>query len=120
MELRKQLPLLDRGVSALLQDSHDRGLADEVATVVWGEFGRTPKINKDAGRDHWAPVMSVLVAGGGLRMGQAIGSTTAHGERPKEQPYTVSQVLATLYQAIGIDSGLTFRPRIPISLPSIA
>ncbi len=73
-----------------------------------GEFGRSPRINKDAGRDHWPAAMSVLVAGGGLKMGQAVGSTTARGERPKDQPYTVSQVLATLYRAIGIDPGMTF------------
>jgi Protein of unknown function (DUF1501) len=107
--LRKQLPELDRGIANLIQDLHDRGLGDEVVTVVWGEFGRTPKINgTDAGRDHWSPVMSALVAGGGLKMGQAIGSSSARGEYPKDRPYKAPSLLATLYQAIGIDPGMTF------------
>ncbi len=106
--LKRQLPNLDRGLANLVQDLHDRGMQDDVVTVVWGEFGRTPKVNGNAGRDHWAPVMSALVAGGGLKMGQAVGETTAKGERPKERPYSVQQVLATLYRAIGIDPGMTF------------
>jgi len=105
--LRKQLPLVDRGVSNLIQDLHDRGLDQDVVTVMWGEFGRTPKINNsDGGRDHWSPVMSALVAGGGLKMGQAIGSSSARGEYPRDHRYTVPQVLSTLYQALGIDPSL--------------
>ncbi len=106
--LKKQLPLVDRAVANLIQDLHDRGMADDVVTVMWGEFGRTPKINIGAGRDHWSPVMSALVAGGGLKMGQAVGASTARGERPKDRPYSVSQVLGTLYRAIGVDPGMTF------------
>ena len=68
-----------------MQDLHDRGMADDVALVVWGEFGRTPKINMNAGRDHWSPVMSALVAGGGMKMGQAVGASTANG-RAAEGP----------------------------------
>ena len=76
--LKKQLPELDRGIANLIQDLHDRGMDQDVVTVVWGEFGRTPKINNtDGGRDHWAPVMSAMVAGGGMRMGQAIGTSSA-------------------------------------------
>lgn len=105
---KKQLPQLDRGIANLIQDLHDRGLADDVVTVVWGEFGRTPRINNNAGRDHWAPVMSALVAGGGLKMGQAIGSTTEKGERAKDRPYSVPQLLSTIYRAIGIDPATTF------------
>jgi Protein of unknown function (DUF1501) len=108
-QLKKQLPELDRGIANLIQDLHDRGMEDDVVTVVWGEFGRTPKINmSDAGRDHWAPAMSALVAGGGMKMGQAVGSTNSRGEYPKDRPYKVPQLLATLYQAIGIDAALTF------------
>ncbi|HKB04497.1 MAG TPA: DUF1501 domain-containing protein [Gemmataceae bacterium] len=108
-QLKKQLPELDRGIANLIQDLHDRGMEDDVVTVVWGEFGRTPKINmSDAGRDHWAPAMSALVVGGGLRMGQAVGSTNSRGEYPKDRPYKVPQLLATLYQAIGIDPAQTF------------
>jgi len=106
--LRRQLPLVDRGLSNLIQDLHDRGLQDDVVTVMWGEFGRTPRINRGAGRDHWAPVMSAVVAGGGLKMGQAIGSSSARGEYPRDRRYTVPQVLSTLYHTIGIDPGLTF------------
>jgi hypothetical protein len=107
--LRRQLPQVDKGVSNLIQDLHDRGLSNDVVTVMWGEFGRTPRINNGAGRDHWAPVMSALIAGGGLRMGQAIGASTARGERPHDRRYTVPQVLATIYRAIGIDPGQTFQ-----------
>lgn len=106
--LRRQLPQVDRGISNLINDLHERGLQDDVVTIMWGEFGRTPKINNQAGRDHWAPVMSALIAGGGLKMGQAIGASTARGERPKDRPYTVAQVLSTIYRAIGIDPARTF------------
>ncbi|OWK42981.1 DUF1501 domain-containing protein [Fimbriiglobus ruber] len=107
--LRKQLPELDRGIANLVQDLDDRGMLNDVVVVVWGEFGRTPKINMtDAGRDHWSPVMSALVAGGGLKMGQVIGSSSARGEYPKDRPYKVPHLLATLYRAMGIDPGMTF------------
>jgi hypothetical protein len=107
--LRKQLPVVDAAVSNLIEDLHARGMQDDVVTVMWGEFGRTPKVNNNqGGRDHWSPVMSALVAGGGLKMGQAIGSTTARGERPKDRPFTVPQVLSTIYRAIGIDPATTF------------
>jgi hypothetical protein len=106
--LKRQLPQVDRGVANLVQDLHDRGMDRDVVTVMWGEFGRTPKINNNAGRDHWAPVMSALVAGGGLKMGQAVGASTARGERPRDRPCTVPQVLSTLYRALGIDPTQTF------------
>ena len=106
--LRRQLPILDRGISNLVTDLSDRGLLDNVVLVVWGEFGRTPRVNQNAGRDHWAPVMSALVAGGGLRVGQAVGSSSARGERPQDRRCTPSQLLATLYRQIGIDPGQTF------------
>jgi hypothetical protein len=114
--LRRQLPLVDRGVANLVQDLHERGLADDVVVIMWGEFGRTPRINNNAGRDHWPQVMSALIAGGGLRMGQMVGSSSARGEHPHDRPCTVSQVLATIYHAIGIDPAQTFldntgRPR---------
>jgi hypothetical protein len=106
--LKRQLPQVDRGVANLVQDLHDRGLADDVVTVMWGEFGRTPKINNNAGRDHWSPVMSAMIAGGGLKMGQAIGASTAKGERPKDRPLTVPNVLSTIYHVLGIDPAMTF------------
>jgi uncharacterized protein (DUF1501 family) len=107
-QLKKQLPQVDRGVANLIQDLHDRGMGNDVITVMWGEFGRTPKINMNAGRDHWSPVMSAMIAGGGLKMGQAVGASTARGERPKDRPYRPSNVLATIYRQMGIDPGATF------------
>jgi len=106
--LKRQLPLVDKGIANLISDLHDRGMAEDVVTVMWGEFGRTPKINNGAGRDHWAPAMSALIAGGGLKMGQAVGSTTDKGERPKDRPCTVPMVLSTIYQQLGIDPAMTF------------
>jgi hypothetical protein len=106
--LKRQLPQVDKGVANLIQDLHDRGMDKDVVTVMWGEFGRTPKVNNQAGRDHWAPVMAALVAGGGLKMGQAVGASTARGERPKDRPYSASQVLSTVYRALGIDPAMTF------------
>jgi uncharacterized protein (DUF1501 family) len=102
-------PTLDRGLSALIEDLHQRGLEKEVVVIVWGEFGRSPRINKDAGRDHWLPAMSAVISGGGLKMGQVIGSTDARGEYPKDRPYSISNVLSTIYQTIGIDPEMTFR-----------
>ena len=108
--LAKQLPPLDVGLSNLVQDLHDRGMQDDVVLIMWGEFGRTPKIGDSTpdGRGHWPPAMSALVAGGGLKMGQAIGSTSPRGERPKDRPYRVPQVLSTIYHALGIDPSQTF------------
>jgi len=106
--LKKQLPTVDRALANMIQDLHDIGMADDVVTVMWGEFGRTPKINMGAGRDHWPAAMSAFIAGGGLKMGQAIGSTTARGETPKDSPYSIQRVLSTIYGAIGIDPGMTF------------
>jgi uncharacterized protein (DUF1501 family) len=108
--LKNQLPQLDRGLAHLIQDLHDRGMQNDVVTVMWGEFGRTPKVGDSTpdGRGHWPPAMSALVAGGGLKMGQAIGTTTPRGELPKDRPYRVPQVLSTLYQALGIDPSQTF------------
>src|SRR5262249_49155752 len=106
-EARKTLPLLDLGLSALIGDLHDRGMLDEVAVVVWGEFGRTPRINKDGGRDHWPRVASALLAGGGLRCGQVLGSTTRWGEEPRTRPVHFRDVFATLYQRLGIEVATT-------------
>jgi hypothetical protein len=106
--LKQQLPQVDRGVSCLIEDLVDRGMDQDVVTVMWGEFGRTPKVNPSAGRDHWPAVMSALVAGGGLKMGQAIGASSARGEYPKDRPVRAANVLSTLYQAIGIDPARTF------------
>jgi hypothetical protein len=107
-QLRRQLPELDRGISNLVSDLHERGMENDVLVVCWGEFGRTPRVNAGAGRDHWAPVMAALVAGGGMRMGQAIGSSSARGEYPRDRRVSASQVLATFYRTMGIDPSMTF------------
>jgi hypothetical protein len=106
-EARKTLPLLDLGLSALIQDLDQRGLLNEVAVVVWGEFGRTPRINRNGGRDHWPRVCSALLAGGGLRCGQVLGSTSRWGEEPRTRPVHFRDVFATLYQRLGIDVATT-------------
>jgi hypothetical protein len=104
---RKTIPLLDLGLAALIQDLAERRLLDDVAVVVWGEFGRTPRINQNGGRDHWPRVCSALVAGGGLRCGQVIGSTSRWAEEPRSRPVHFRDVFATLYQRLGIDVATT-------------
>lgn len=101
--LRQDLPLLDQGVSALIEDLYQRGLDKDVSVVVWGEFGRTPKINKEGGRDHWPGVSCALLAGGGMKMGQVIGSTDRLGGEAKDRPVQFGEVFATLYRNLGID-----------------
>ena len=78
-------------------------MLDDVTVIAWGEFGRTPRINKDAGRDHWPQVSCALLAGGGMRTGQAIGATNRLGEYAKERPVAFGEVFATLYHNLGID-----------------
>jgi hypothetical protein len=104
---RKTLPLFDLGLSALIQDLHDRDLLKDIAVVVWGEFGRTPRINRNGGRDHWPKVASAVVAGAGMRCGQVLGSTTRWGEEPHTRPIHFRDVFATLYQRLGIDVATT-------------
>jgi hypothetical protein len=106
--LRQLLLALDKGIHALVTDLHQRGLDKEVAVVVWGEYGRTPKINGNAGRDHWPQASFALVAGGGFKMGQVIGATSPRAERPVGESYIPQNVLATLYQEVfGIDLATT-------------
>ncbi len=97
------LPRYDRAVAALVEDLHARGLDRRVLVVSFGEFGRTPRVNTTAGRDHWPGAMSVLFAGGGLRMGQAIGSTDARAEYPASRAAGPQDVLATVYHVLGIN-----------------
>jgi hypothetical protein len=94
---------LDQCVSALVQDLEERDLLDDVTVAVWGEFGRTPKINNGAGRDHWPQVSCALLAGGGMRTGQVIGSTNRLGEYAVDRPVPVQEVVTTLYHNLGID-----------------
>jgi hypothetical protein len=97
------LPLFDRTVSALISDLHDRGLGKRVLVVCYGEFGRSPRVSNGAGRDHWPGAMFALLAGGGLKMGQAIGSTDGRGEYPRTRPVGPQDLLVTIYHVLGID-----------------
>ncbi|MCA9118204.1 MAG: DUF1501 domain-containing protein [Planctomycetaceae bacterium] len=114
--MRKKGPGLDQGVAALITDLHTRGMQEDVLIVVMGEFGRTPRVNRNAGRDHWGRVMSVLLSGGNLKMGQVIGSSDSNGAVPNSRPYRPENVLAHVYRHLGIDPSQTFldnsgRPR---------
>jgi len=94
---------LDQALSSLVQDLHDRGMDKDVSVVVWGDFGRTPRFNKDGGRDHWPAVGFAFLAGGGMRTGQVIGSTNKFGEYADERPVHYRDVFATLYHNLGIN-----------------
>jgi len=100
---RAQVPPMDAAVSTLVEDLHDRGLADSVLVLVWGEFGRTPRLNGSGGRDHWPGSMSAMMAGGGLRMGQVIGATNRKGEQPTERALRPEDVIRTVYHVLGVD-----------------
>lgn len=94
---------LDQAVSALIEDLDERGMLDNVTVLVWGEFGRTPRINAKGGRDHWPQVSCALMAGGGMKTGQAIGSTNRLGERAVSRPVNVQEIVATAYHNLGLD-----------------
>jgi hypothetical protein len=105
-DCRFRFPMYDRAVTALIEDLYARGLDRKVMLIVTGEFGRTPRIsyaNGRPGRDHWPQAMSLLVSGGGFRMGQVIGSTNARGEAPRERPLTPNDLWATMFGHLGID-----------------
>jgi hypothetical protein len=96
------LPRLDRGYSALLQDLHDRGLLDNTLVVWFGDFGRTPKVNPSAGRDHWSTAGVACMGGGGIKRGEVVGATNALGEVVVDSPVTPQDLAATIYHALGI------------------
>jgi hypothetical protein len=98
------LPMFDSGISTLFRDLQDRGLLDSTLVVVTGEFGRTPRINKNAGRDHWGPSFTVLMGGGGVKGGRVVGKSDARAERPaSDNPYGPEDLFATTYHLLGID-----------------
>jgi hypothetical protein len=108
--LKKQkLPQFDPAWAALMQDLHGRGMLANTLVLVWGEFGRTPRINTGAGRDHWPGAMSVVLAGGGLTAGQAIGVSDTKAEYPKDRPLTPEDVLSTMYHVLGIDQTIEYK-----------
>jgi len=111
-DTKRRLPYYDRTISALIEDLYARGLDKRVLLIVTGEFGRTPRIEysvgtqtkvKQPGRDHWPQAMSVLVSGGGMKMGQVVGSTNAKGEHPKDRPLPPNDLWATMFRHLGID-----------------
>jgi hypothetical protein len=101
--LGRRLPEFDRGFSALLLDMDDRGLLADTLVLAFGEFGRTPRINRDVGRDHWGPAASLLFAGAGVHRGQVIGSTDRQGAYVTRRPVAPADVACTVYEALGID-----------------
>jgi len=111
------LPKFDQAVAALVKDLFDRGLQNDVLVMAMGEFGRTPRINPGAGRDHWPQAMSVLYAGGGLRMGQVIGATNNTAEYPTTRPVTPGCILSTMYHVLGIDFKHVFHDQASRPLP---
>ncbi len=113
--LRRRAPAYDRAMASLVEDLHERGMQDDVLVVAMGEFGRTPRINRNAGRDHWGALMSVLLACGGLKTG-VVGASNSKGEVPTACHYRPENVLAMIYRHLGIDVSTTFddfagRPR---------
>ena len=106
--MKNKLPIYDRAVASLVEDLSERGLYNRVAICVCGEFGRTPRVNPGAGRDHWGEAGFTILGGGGLKTGLAVGSTTDKGEYPKDRRVGPEDMLATLYHVLGIDTTLSF------------
>jgi hypothetical protein len=111
------LPLLDQSLSALLEDLDQRGLLEETLVVCMGEFGRTPRINATAGRDHWGHCASVLLAGGGIHGGRVVGSSDRIGAYPRELPFDPADIQATVYHCFGLDPAHEMRDQLHRPLP---
>lgn len=106
--MRGTAPPVDNAVSAFVQDVHARGLENDILLVITGEFGRTPRINPGAGRDHWAPLSTLALAGGGLRMGQTVGESSSKAETPRTTPITPQDLMATVFHVLGIPMDLHY------------
>jgi uncharacterized protein (DUF1501 family) len=106
--LERRSPEVDRGIAAFVNDVSQRGLSDNILLVITGEFGRTPKINRNAGRDHWAPLSTLALAGGGLKMGQVVGESAPKADIPKTQPIRPQDLMATVFQVLGVDPHTQF------------
>ncbi len=114
--INRRVPELDQAVSAFIQDTCNRGLDQDILLVITGEFGRTPRINRGAGRDHWAPLSTLALAGGGLRMGQIVGESSARAERPRNRRVSPQDLMATVFHVLGMPADLEYhdqtgRPR---------
>ena len=106
--MRNLGPRVDHAVSAFVQDVNQRGLQNDILLVITGEFGRTPRVNGGAGRDHWAPLSTLALAGGGLRMGQVVGESTAKAEVPKTRPISPQDLMATVFHVLGVPHDLQY------------
>jgi hypothetical protein len=106
--MRNLGPQVDRAVSAFVTDVNQRGMQNDILLVISGEFGRTPRINGNAGRDHWAPLSTLALAGGGLRMGQVVGESSSRAEVPRTRPITPQDLMATVFHVLGIPQGLHY------------
>ncbi len=106
--MRSRCPELDHAVAAFIEDVYQRGLQDKILLVITGEFGRTPRINRNAGRDHWAPLSTLALAGGGLKMGQVVGESAPKADVPKSQPIHPQDLMATVFHVLGIDLRVQF------------
>ena len=113
-------PQVDHAVAAFLDDIHQRGLDRDVLLVITGEFGRTPRINGSAGRDHWAPLSTLAVAGGGLKMGQVVGESTAKAEVPKTTPITPQDLMATVFHVLGMPQDLHYKDQSGRPVPMVS
>ncbi|MFN4260406.1 MAG: DUF1501 domain-containing protein [Gemmataceae bacterium] len=107
--LSRRAPELDHAVAAFLKDVSDRGLEDDILLVITGEFGRTPRINGNAGRDHWAPLSTLALAGGGLKMGQVVGESSSKAEYPKTTPIGPQDLMATVFHVLGMPQDLHYK-----------
>ena len=114
MPMSKRLPRkrsrdIGEAVAAFVEDCADRGLDNDVLLVITGEFGRTPRINPSAGRDHWAPLSTLALAGGGLKMGQVVGESSAKAEVPKTTPITPQDLMATVFHVLDVPADLQYK-----------
>ncbi len=113
-------PQVDHAVASFIEDTCDRGLDRDILLVITGEFGRTPRINGGAGRDHWAPLSTLALAGGGLRMGQVVGESTAKAEVPRSTPITPQDLMATVFHVLGLPLDLHYRDQTGRPVPMIS
>ena len=107
-QLEQACPPMDKAIATFLDDLAQRGLSEKILLVITGEFGRTPRINGDAGRDHWGPLCTLALAGGGLKMGQVVGESNSKAEIPKSTPITPKDLMATIFHVLGIDPQTQF------------
>jgi hypothetical protein len=118
--MRQRAPAMDHAVAAFVEDINQRGLDENILLVITGEFGRTPRVNNGAGRDHWAPLSTLALAGGGLRMGQAVGESSERAERPRSRPITPQDLMATVFHVLGIPQNLHYTDPTGRPMPMIS